>query len=177
MKMSLLSASALGIALTASGCATTGGQPMTTNQRILSCVAMVGGGAGVGALLGGDDRGQGAMVGALLGGATCGVWLAFQHEADQERLRLAQSQAAQSGQAHSDAWVTQTGRAAQVSVTAAPASDMLVETSAGAQEARYCRSLNTSANVDGRAETQTEVWCRGADGQFAPLRDAQAVLA
>lgn len=157
--------------LALASCATTNsdGTPLTVNQRIGRCVAMVAVGAVLGAVIGnnsgGGNAGQGAAIGGAVGLGACAVWLAFQSEQDQARIQQLQMQAAQSGQPSYGAWRSSTNQPLAATVTPS------TETSVTAQngETRLCRTLNTRAEAGGRAEAMSEVWCRQADGTYAPV--------
>jgi len=160
--------------LAVSACATTGsGEPLTVEQKIARCAGMVLVGALVGTLAGGDDR-RNAAIGAGLGGAACAVWLAFENQRDRERIAQMQLAAASTGQTQAQRWIGegQDTRQRDVTVAASTQTEMVLP---GAQERRICRTLNTTASVDGRSDSMSEVWCRGSDGNWAAAPNATPV--
>jgi len=160
---------AVAACLGVSACATTNrdGTPFTVEQRISRCVGMVAVGAVLGAVIGNNtgsgDAGAGAAIGAAAGLGTCAVWLAFQSEQDQARIRELQLVALQSGQTQTSSWVGTDAR--QRTVTVVPSTETNIDAGGGAQ---VCRAMNTRAEVAGRADAMNQVWCRQPDGTYAP---------
>jgi surface antigen len=152
-----------------SACATTNadGTPFTVQQRISRCVGMVAVGAVLGAVIGNNvgsgDAGQGAAIGAAAGLGTCAVWLAFQSEQDQARIQEMQMAAARTGQPQSQTWLGADQRSRTVTVV--PSTETNLQANGSAQ---MCRTMNTRAEVAGRGDTIDQVWCRQADGSYAP---------
>lgn len=167
----LKKAAALAVAacLSVTACATTNrdGTPLTVEQRISRCVGMVAVGAVLGAVIGNNtgsgDAGAGAAIGAAAGLGTCAVWLAFQSEQDQARIRELQYSAAQTGQTQTSSWMGPDARARTVTVV--PSTETNIQGASGAQ---VCRAMNTRAEVAGRADALNQVWCRQPDGTYAP---------
>lgn len=165
-----LAALAFAACLGVSACATVNrdGTPFTVQQRISRCVGMVAVGAVLGAVIGNNsgsgDAGAGAAIGAAAGLGTCAVWLAFQSEQDQARIEQLQMAAAQTGQPQSTSWVGPDQRARTVTVV--PSTETNIQSSDGTGQ--VCRAMNTRAEVAGRADQLDQVWCRQADGTYAP---------
>lgn len=161
-----------------SGCATTGGEPLTTQQKMVRCAGMVAGGALLGALVGnnvgGGSAGDGAALGAVVGGVSCGVWLAFENEADKRRLAEAQLAAAQRGEVINTSWTGEDGRVRQLSVTPSTETQMVPVTSGegGESAPQVCRTMNTTASVGANSDTFSEVWCRDSNGNWSASESA-----
>lgn len=184
----ILSITALGLAMSLSGCATLdSNQPLTTQQKIINCGMMVAGGAVLGAIVGnnvGDgDAGSGAVVGGVLGAGACGVWLAFENEKDKRRLLEAQLAAAQTGNAVTETWTGDDGRERTVSVATSAETQMVVASSTPTVVVdsepvapRICRPMNTTVTVAGRSETLNEVYCRTDSGDWEPAAEQMVAL-
>ncbi|GAA4802768.1 hypothetical protein [Lysobacter hankyongensis] len=139
-------------------------RPLTSEQKIIRCVAMVAGGAALAKALGGDAR-----DGALVGAASCGVWLLFNNKRDKKYIADASLNAMKTGQPQRAEWRGDDGRGRAVNVTF----DGTMQPSASYKSAKdtgiYCRTLNVQVQADGsRADTSQDVWCRTADGNFVP---------
>jgi len=157
-----------------SACATVGGQPLTTQQKMMSCATMVAGGAVLGAIIGnnvGDgDAGAGALAGGLIGAGACGVWLAFNNEADKRRMAEAQLAAIQQNETVSSSWKGADGRERSVTIVPSTETQMIPVSASGTQEPAapmICRPLQTTASYNNNSDTMTEIWCRDADGNYA----------
>ena len=174
MKFRAVISIALAACLTLAGCATTNrdGTPLTVNQRIARCGMMVGVGALVGAVagnnMGNGNAGTGAAIGAAVGLGACSVWLAYQSEQDQTRIQQLQMAAVQTGQPQTQQWQGADGRPRMVTVT--PSTETNVQAQDGATQ--LCRTANVRAEFNGQADNIAEVWCRGADGNYAPQHAA-----
>lgn len=165
------------VSMTATGCATTSG-PLTAQQKVTRCIAMVGAGAVLGGIIGNNvgsgNAGDGMLAGAALGGGACAVWLAFQNEADRERMVATQRTAAASGLPQRQSWTGADGRERMVSVaTTEPQPVVLNQESPGSPQ--ICRRVTTTASVGGASDNVSEVWCRGENNEWAPAED-QTVL-
>lgn len=165
------------LALFASGCATTDG-PLTTEQRIARCGAMLVGGAVLGSFIGNNigsgSAGDGALIGAAIGGGACAVWLSFQNEADRERMLATQQQAAATGMPQRARWTGTDGRQRMVSVVPGEAKEF-----AGASEdepMRVCRSTEVTASVGNVSDTMSEIVCRVGDGDYYVSEDQTLVF-
>lgn len=172
--VSMAISAVMAASLALSGCATTGsGEPTTVEQRIARCAGLVLAGAVLGTLAGGDDR-RNAAIGAAIGGATCAVWWAMDNQRDRERIAQMRLAAATTGEPQQDHWIGegQDRRERNVAVAASPSQEMVVP---GAQETRLCRTLNTTATIQGQSNAMSEVWCRGSDGTWAAAPGATAV--
>lgn len=152
------------LAIGTSGCATTG-TPLTTDQKIAGCVATVLGGAIIGGLIG---DGKGAAIGAGIGGAACGIWLAFENEADKRRLAEAELDAVRTGQEVNRSWQGEDGR--QRSVRVVPSTDTLALRSADVEDTsanRVCRAVTVTPSLEGRsADPFTSYSCRNESGDW-----------
>ena len=163
--------------LSAAGCATTG-EPLTAEQKMVRCGAMVAGGAILGGVIGnntGDgDAGTGALVGALAGGGACGVWLAFQNEQDKRRLMEARLAALEQGQSVEESWTGTDGRVRSVVVSPSTDTQMIPtsQVESADKQVRVCRTLNTQASVSGTQDAINEVWCRTEAGNWEPAEEA-----
>lgn len=164
------------LALTVSSCATSqsvfggGGGPVTTQQKIARCVALVGGGAILGGVIGnntGDGDGtKGATTGAIIGGGACAVWLLMDNSRNRQRYASAQQYAAVKGTPYTDNWRdAESNQSLGVNVTPTSAIQMR---SASGGPVQTCRRLNTVASAGGTSDTATEVWCAAGDGTWAP---------
>jgi len=173
--------------LVLSGCATTGdGAPLTAQQKIVRCAAMVGGGALLGAVIGnnvGDGNSEsGALLGAAIGGGACAVWLAFENEQDKRRLAEAQLAAAQNGEAVSETWTGEDGRVRTVTVAPSTETQMVMAPSASATvtaaaaSPQICRPMNTTVSVEGQSQSIEEVYCRNDAGDWAPATSAMVAV-
>ena len=130
-----------------SGCATLGTSsgPKTIEEKIATCAAMVVIGAGLGAIIGNNtgsgDAGRGAGVGAAVGLGACAIWLAYQNEADQARIRDAQLLAVQTGQPQTAEWISPVDNLPR-KVTVQPSTEtrMFYTPEGGTEEERTCRA-------------------------------------
>lgn len=168
----LFAALGLAAAMTLGACQTT--EPMTIQQKVAGCTAMVGGGALLGAIAGnnmGDGNArQGMAIGAAIGGASCAIWLAFENEKDKRRLVEAQLAAASQGQTYTDSWTGDDGKVRSVTVVPSNETSMVPASApADAATPMICRRLNTTATFDGRSEQMQEVSCRDADGNWSKM--------
>lgn len=171
-KTSLFAALGLAGTMTLAGCQTT--EPLTIQQKVAGCGAMIGGGALLGAIagnnLGDGNAGQGMALGAALGGASCAIWLAFENEKDKRRLVEAQLVAASQGQTYTDSWTGDDGKARSVTVVPSNETSMVpASAQASTSTPMICRRLNTTATFDGRSEQMQEVSCRDADGNWSKM--------
>jgi surface antigen len=191
MKLGMaLTSAAMAVTLTLGGCATMNSDvPLTTEQKIAGCIATVAIGALAGAVIGNNtgsgDAGSGAAWGAAAGGAACAVWLAFENEKDKRRLAEAQLAAINSNTTYTDTWTGEDGRARTVTVVPssetayvpAPSNKAPAATEVAAAP-KICRSVATTATVNGQAQTMDEIWCRDEAGNFQKSTEpmvAQAV--
>ena len=169
-----------------SGCETVSStRPLTTEEKIVRCGAMVVGSALLGAAIGnntGDgDSKDGAKVGALIGGGACAVWLAFENAADKKRLAAARDEALRDGNVITTSWKGEDGRERSVHIMPSEETPM-IEVSTGpsapplATQPRICRKINTTATVQGRSETHEELWCRDENGDYAPATKEMALV-
>ena len=150
-------------ALLVASCATN--QPLTTEQKILGCVGVVGLGAAIGAALAGDgSKNKGAARGAGVGAAACAVWLAFENEKDKKRIAETRIKALDSGVRQSASYVGDDGKARSVSVT--PGETQSVATTSG--EVVVCRSMRTELSLENQNDGLEEEWCRMSDGSYQP---------
>jgi len=169
------------VALTVSGCATTGpSHPLTTQEKIEGCVAMVGLLAIVGAATDKKSGKRGATRGAALGGAVCAAWLAFESQKDKENLAQAQRKAAKAGTPTSQSWTGEDGVARTVIVNPSeqismiPMSSSLASTKtpaptpAPAPVPQLCRKMNTKVTAGNDSDQLDEVWCLDGAGNWAP---------
>lgn len=179
-RMKLGSVAALSVTMVISACATTGsGAPLTAQQRIVRCGAIVAGGALLGGVVGnnvGDgNAGSGALIGAALGGGACAVWLAFENEKDKRRLMEAQLMAARQGEAVTDSWTGDDGRVRTVTIAPSTETQMVLANTReadGPAVARICRPMNTTVAVGGQSQSMSEVYCRTDEGDWEPAGSA-----
>jgi len=190
-------AASLGVVTTS--CVTTSG-PLTVEQKIGSCVDMIGAGAALGGSLGnnapyrgtsmydggavlggnlGNDTGSGGAGDSLLAGEVagggCAVWLAFQNAADRERMLAAQRSAVATGMPQRESWVGTDGRDRMVTIAAMEPQTVNYDAADDQEVTRTCRWVNTTASVAGTDDTLSEVWCRGENNEWAPSED-QTIL-
>lgn len=168
-------------AMLVSACATDGlDRPLTAEEKIGGCIAMIAVGAVLGAVIGNNtgsgDAGDGAMVGAVLGGGACAVWLAFQNEADQKRIAEMRNAAAQSGQEQQAQWVNARGQQVAFRVATSDTSTVRIQPAGeGAAPAeRLCRTNNETATAGGMSESTSYLVCRNDDGSWSPQVAAKA---
>jgi hypothetical protein len=112
-----------------------------------------GGGAIVGALIGGKDhRTKGALIGGALGAAgTFGV-CKYMDNKSQAKVEAGYAQAATSGKSYASKWQAEDGTARKLTV-AKPVKE------------GNCRVLNSSLTAGGSAQAlPQERYCQGADG-------------
>jgi len=161
----MVAAVAIG-SMSLSACATLDGSgaPRTVQEKIAACAAMVVIGAGIGAIIGNNmgsgDAASGAGVGAALGLGACGVWLAYENEADQARVREAQLLAVQTGQPQTSQWISPTDNLPR-EVTVQPSTEtrMIIALDSGVQEERVCRIAQTTPEFNGQSDTFGESFC------------------
>lgn len=172
MKKSITRATVVALStVVVAGCVTTGARsdrPLSTQQKIGRCVALVAGGAILGNLVGKDS--EATAVGAAVGGAACGVWLAFNNAADKQRLAQAQQRALQTGLAQQESWSDDTGKAKSLNVRVGDE----VNLQSGSGTALVCRSVNTTLAAGGSSAENSEQWCRTSDGSYRPRSELMA---
>ena len=123
------------------------------------CALAVVIGAGIGAAAS-DNRGQGAVTGAAIGGVVCIAMLSVASTRDKARLREAQLAALNTGQVQHASWTTTDNKAASAMVSAGD----VVEVSAPKKaEVVKCRRVNTQLDVDGQANSTSDVVCLRGD--------------
>lgn len=153
-----------------SGCATMGTSsgPKTVEEKIATCAAMVLIGAGLGAVIGNNtgsgDAGRGAGIGAAVGAGACAIWLAYQNEADQARIREAQLLAVQTGETQTAEWISPTDNLPRkVTVQPSTQTNMFYTPEGGAEQQRTCRSAATTPEFNGSTDTFGEIFCLNPD--------------
>ncbi len=128
-------------------------------KAIGRCALAVIVGAGIGAATS-DNRGRGAATGAAIGGVVCVAMLSIASNRDKERLRDAQLSALNTGRIQHASWTTEENKSASAMVSASN----VVEVSAPkTAEVVKCRRVNTQLDIDGQANSTSDVVCLRGD--------------
>lgn len=161
-----------------SGCLAPVGAPGTprpvaqtaVQKAIGKCVLTVGGGAILGALIGGGR--DGAVAGAVVGGAACAVFLQVASKEDQARLAAAEKAALKANRSTTRSFETSSGKKAVVKtkVQAAPTPKAPAKTASVVTKApkfTACRYATQTITVDGQSSAAPkQLWCRVDTGDW-----------